>query len=81
MNRAARRKARRSTRPGVRVPPREALLAVVHGKGVAPEMRALARTWLRFPETTASNIVARSNALTRRRAANKRARQSRKVNR
>jgi hypothetical protein len=81
MNRQQRRAARRAMRPGSQVPVREANIAIIRAPGLPVEMKHLARVWLHFPETPARNILARANALSRRRAAAKRARQSRKVNR
>lgn len=79
--RAARRAANRERRPGVLRPTRESNAALIHAQGIPAEMKALARVWLHFPDTRPSNILARSNALTRRRAKNKVARASRKGNR
>jgi hypothetical protein len=66
--------------PGRRKPTEETLVAVLRSDAPG-EAKAAAREWLRFPDSRASNVLARSNARARRRAANKRARASRKDNR
>ena len=78
--RAERRAYRRKARPGMYVPTAEQLDAVLRSEGPG-EAKAAARMWLRFPGTRSSNVLARANALTKRRANNRVARTSRKANR
>lgn len=76
MNRTERRKAMRVKRP----PLLSQLEGVLRSEGPG-EVKQAARVWLRFPATPRHNIVARSSALAKRRAAAKRAKQARKVTR
>lgn len=79
MNRRERRafvKERRIVRPTS-----EQLIERIRDPEMPPEGKALAREWLRFEGTRASNVLGRLNANAKRRAKGKVAKRSRKLNR
>jgi hypothetical protein len=77
------RKERRArAREAVRLRPSEdQLIARIRDEDLPREARALAREWLRFPDTRGDHILGRLNARAKRRAKGRVAKASRKANR